>query len=267
MARYLKWSERSCMQRVIEAEWLDELSPDDEGAAGSRKDLQRLNAWMGSARRLANSLRTALDSGARCRLADLGGGDGRCFLNTARRLKTPARAGQVTIVDRQNIVSTQTQLSLQDCGWEVRVAQADVFAWLRQQNNQVWDIIVTNLFLHHFNDEQVSRFLGGVSKITRMFVALEPRRSRLALAFSRCVGLLGCNHVTRHDAPASVRAGFSEKDLSRLWPRDENWALAEHRAGWFGHVFVARCTKPPCLDHARSDTDGTETKALAPALS
>jgi hypothetical protein len=165
-------------------------------------------------------------------------------------------------VDRHNIVSTQTRCSLKEAGWELHVVQSDIFAWL-QQNNQIWDIIVTNLFLHHFSDTRVSRLLGGVSKVARVFVALEPKRSPLALAFSRCVALIGCNHVTRHDAPASVRAGFSGKELSRLWPAYGNWLVEEHRAGWFGHVFVARRAMQPCADPGRRDANGTEKKAFA----
>jgi 2-polyprenyl-6-methoxyphenol hydroxylase-like FAD-dependent oxidoreductase len=236
------------MERVIEAEWLDQLPPEDPGAVRSRKDLQWLNAWMGSANRLAGVLRQVLPSGLPCRIADLGGGDGRFFLNAVRLLGSAGFAGQVTIVDRHNIVSSHAQHALAQLGWNVCVAQADVFAWLGQQNGQVWDVMVANLFLHHFTEAQLSRLLREAGKATRMFVAVEPRRSRVALAFSRGVGLIGCNHVTRHDAPASVLAGFSANELSQLWPQDGNWALEEGQAGWFGHLFVARRMRVGSMD-------------------
>ena len=254
------------MERVIEAEWLDELAPDDEGAAGSRKDLQRLNAWMGSPRRFASLLGT-LDPGVPCRVADLGGGDGRFFLRAARLVKPQVGVRQVTVVDRQDIVSRETQHDLARLGWQSQVAQADVFAWLNQQNERAWDLMVANLFLHHFAKTQLSKLLAEARKVTRMFVALEPRRSSLALVFSRCVRLIGCNNVTRHDAPASVRAGFCGNEVSQLWPTDADWALEEHRAGWFGHLFVARWTKQPCVDHTRNRTCGAGERALASARS
>ena len=228
------------MERIIEAEWLDNLPAQDPGAIGSRKDLQRLNAWMGSARRFANVLGTMLEPGASCRIADLGGGDGCFFLRAARLMKPAVRSGQVTIVDRHNIISRETQDDLAQLGWQLEVAEAHVFDWLGQQDEVVWDLMVANLFLHHLTEAQLSKLLAQARKVTRMFVALEPRRSRLALLFSRCVRLIGCNHVTRHDAPASVRAGFAGSELSHLWPDDANWALEEHAAGWFGHMFVAR---------------------------
>jgi hypothetical protein len=62
----------------------------------------------------------------------------------------------------------------------------------------------------------------------------------LALAGSRMLGVIGCNDVTRHDAVASVRAGFDDGELSALWPRDPGWTLTEHARAMFSHCFVAR---------------------------
>jgi hypothetical protein len=52
--------------------------------------------------------------------------------------------------------------------------------------------------------------------------------------------MLGCNAVTCHDATVSVRAGFSGRDLSVLWPPSADWELSESRAGLFSHLLVAR---------------------------
>jgi hypothetical protein len=45
--------------------------------------------------------------------------------------------------------------------------------------------------------------------------------------------------VTRHDAVASVHAGFAGRELSRLWP-GEGWRLWEGLTLPFTHVFSAR---------------------------
>ena len=66
---------------------------------------------------------------------------------------------------------------------------------------------------------------------TRRFIACEPRRSRTALAGASLLRLIGCNDVTIHDADISVRAGFRDRELSRLWPHDSGWQLTEGRAG------------------------------------
>jgi hypothetical protein len=81
--------------------------------------------------------------------------------------------------------------------------------------------------------------VGGAAGL----VACEPRRNLFALAASHLVFALGANHVTRHDAVASVRAGFAGRELSALWPpagRNSSWDLTERHALPFGHLFVAR---------------------------
>jgi hypothetical protein len=57
---------------------------------------------------------------------------------------------------------------------------------------------------------------------------------------ARCLPLLACHAVTRHDAVVSVRAGFTGRELSPLWPADDSWILTERAAGCFSHSFVAQ---------------------------
>ena len=68
-------------------------------------------------------------------------------------------------------------------------------------------------------------------------------RSLASLLFSRLLALIGCNSITRHDAVVSVRAGFREQELSRLWPADTSWLLEERPANWCSHLFIAKRTK------------------------
>jgi hypothetical protein len=96
------------------------------------------------------------------------------------------------------------------------------------------------LFLHHFSEAQLAGLFREAARRAGVFVAVEPRRSRFVLVFSRWVWLIGCGPVTRHDAPVSVRAGFAQDELSQLWPADGNWVLDEGPAGLFSHLFVAR---------------------------
>ena len=100
---------------------------------------------------------------------------------------------------------------------------------------------MANLFLHHFADDVLRRVLDAVSGCARAVVALEPRRGRLALAASHCVGMIGANAVTRQDAVLSVRAGFRGREISALWPASAaGWLLQEGPMGLFSHGFVAR---------------------------
>lgn len=228
------------MDRRVEPELLDELPPEDARARRSRRDLHRINAWMGNARLLARALRPVCDRSPPQRLVDLGAGDGRLLWRVARLCAPDWNGTRVLLLDRQETVAPEVRAGLKGSGWEVETLTADVLGWLRQPMTPVWDVMLANLFLHHFAEAQLAELLGAAAARTRAFVTVEPRRSPWALLFSHLVGVIGCNAVTRHDAPVSVRAGFAGNELSRLWPAGKGWVLEERSAGWFSHLFVAR---------------------------
>jgi len=225
--------------RIVQPELLDELPPDDKRAVVSRRDLRRLNAWMGNARTISRTLASHLDLHTRCRIADLGSGDAWLVLRVVRRLAALGAASfHITAMDRQPVVSPQTRRGFGELGCELEIVKSDVFDWLGP-SAPAQDAIIGNLFLHHFSDSALSNLLCTAAQRTRVFVAVEPRRSGLALVASRLILLIGCNPVTRHDAPVSVRAGFTANELSALWPATDSWRLRERRAGPFSHFFVA----------------------------
>jgi hypothetical protein len=213
---------------------LDVLAADDPRARRSRRDLVRINFIMRQQAIMAAALR---GMAAPRRLADLGSGDGRFLLGVARRMAPHWRGVTAVVVDRQAIVSTETREGFAALGWSLESVRGDVFEALPHLDAE---IVTANLFLHHLDNAALARLLASVGAKTRGFVACEPRRSQAALLASRMVFALACNDVTRHDAVASVRAGFAGSDLSRLWPGDKDWRLHEGLALPFTHLFSAR---------------------------
>jgi hypothetical protein len=228
------------MNRCVEPEWLDELPGADSRAQGSRRDLRRLNQWMGHARIMAHTLGSLSTDNGAFQLVELGAGDGEFLSRVASRLGTHWRGTRATLLDRRNVIAADAALGFREMGWEVDVVTRDVFDWCEGTGPELNVVVVANLFLHHFEGHGLESLLRGIARRSSFFVALEPRRSLLSLAFSRLVGLIGCNAVTRHDAPVSVRAGFSGRELSCLWPGTGRWLLRESPAGSFSHLFVAR---------------------------
>ncbi len=228
------------MQRCVKAEWLDTLPAGDLGAIRSRRDLQRLNAWMGNARTVSSQLRRLSDEKTPAGVVELGAGDGEFMLSVARRLPESWRGSRVLLVDKQPAAPPDLAARFAELGWQAEVCQADVLNLSPKVNGSVWTATIANLFLHHLSEPQLRAVFASVSPHTRAFVAVEPRRSRLALLASRMIWAIGCNRVTRHDAPISVCAGFSGRELSQLWPGRESWELEERPPGLFSHLFVAR---------------------------
>jgi hypothetical protein len=223
--------------RRVEAELLDVLPADDPAAVRSRRDLRLLNAIMLHpgimARRM---LRHAVDTPRR--IIELGAGDGSLMLRLGRRLARHWRGVAIVLVDQKDAVPCETRTAIAKLGWRENQVTQDVFEYLGEAESA--DIVITNLFLHHFQSSQISEVFRQCAKLAPLFIALEPRRAALPLLGSRLIWLLGCNHVSRHDAVASVRAGFRDRELSALWPKQQGWNLDEGGVGLWTHCFVAR---------------------------
>lgn len=241
------------MHRILEAELLDELPADDPRAIHSRRDLQKVNRLMGHARIIARALHEAFQKRMPQLIVELGAGDGTLLLRIATRLEREREKGtgslsgtffprwepHVVLVDRRPILTSRNRDDFDRFGWKVETIEADVLEWLQRRNPQTADVTITNLFLHHFAERELASLLGHASYQTRCFLACEPLRARAALAGAAMLRFIGCNHVTRHDAKISVRAGFRDAELSKLWPRDSGWRVTERRAGPFTHAFLA----------------------------
>ncbi len=227
----------SLTERQLEPEWLDELPASAPEAVHSRGDLRRLNGLMGNARLLVRTAKELKLPPPRT-LVELACGDGSLLLELLKR--TGWQPERVILLDRQPVVTQQTLMQLRLRAIQAEVIAADVFDWLETARTPHAELITTNLFLHHFDDEQLRRLLRLVEIKAEAFIACEPERSDFALLNSKLLGLIGCNHVTQHDAPISVKAGFQGDELSQLWPPGFTWVKREQPRGLFSHCFGAR---------------------------
>jgi hypothetical protein len=225
----------------VAPEALDSLGAEDPAALRSRRDLRRLHVAMGTLSIMTRAI-GAEPNRSPLRVLELGAGDGSLALRFARQHARRLPRVSWTLLDRQDTVDETTLHGLREHGWSPIVAVADVFDWLARSRQGPWDMIVANLFVHHFDGEELSRLLRAVADATPLFFCCEPRRSATALMGSHLVGLIGAGAVTREDAVLSVHAGFRDRELSAQWPRDAGWSLREYPAGLFSHCLVARKT-------------------------
>jgi hypothetical protein len=211
------------LPRVLEPETLDHLAPDDPAAQRARRDLRRVNAFMGARGILERALEKALAATdetvggvgrrpahprdrLRRRPADARGGaaSARALARgRARPARSPAdrRSGDDRRVCRGAAGRRGRGSPTCSTGPRPRVAEH-------------WDVVVANLFLHHFDGDGLRRLLAGCARRADALAACEPRRSRFALGASHLIFFLGANAVTRRDGVLSVRAGFVGHELS-----------------------------------------------------
>jgi hypothetical protein len=225
------------MNRLVQPELLDTLPPEDPRAIRSRRDLRRVNGWMGNARIMRAALKNFRPAGTSAGLLEIGAGDGNFLLRVVEKLPPPPAGATVTLLDRQPAVSPQTVDELTRLGWRVETVVADVFDHPAPSQPAT---VLANLFLHHFADDRLAALLLKLSRETDRLIAVEPHRFARPWLCGQSLRLIGCSDVTRHDAAVSIRAGFVGRELSALWPDQTHWRLTEQRAGGFSHLFVAQ---------------------------
>ncbi len=274
MSRTLAHAVGLKLPRVVLPEMLDGLAAEDQAAQRSRRDLQRVHRAMGTRTLLLGALRalplqrTRNASSAPLQVLELGAGDGSLMLGVARALQGQWPAVALTLLDRLPLLTAATQTAYARAGWTATAEVDDALDWAARagaepqsepqfepqfqrcserhsertapQAGQHWDLIVANLFLHHFKSAELATLLAAVASSSDHFVACEPRRAWLAWAGSHLVGALGANAVTREDAVLSVHAGFRGQELAAHWPAAApGWHLSETAGGLFSHCFVA----------------------------
>lgn len=239
--------------RRLVPEILDGLPPEDPRAIRSRADLRRINVVMRQTA-IAETLvarHLVAPQGRPLRVIELGAGDGRASLRLARRLARRHPDTSLTLLDIAPTVSADTLAGFSEAGWQTRVVTGSALEWLTT-SGETFDLALANLFLHHFAEADLAGLLRAIAPRAGLLVATEPRRTAPSLAAAGMVALIGANAVTRHDAPASVRAGFRGGELGALWSPDCGAVVTEGARLPFTHAFVGRSRRM-----ADPDGDGT----------
>jgi len=210
-------------ERTVIPEILDHLPAEDPEARRSRRDLRRINFFMGNERWVLATARRFPEAGARG-ITELGAGDG----DLTRALAHLYPGSRITALD---LAPPPAGLP-ENVDWR----QGDLFATPEKPGG---GILIANLFLHHFEGDAL-RELGRLAKGFDVILFCEPLRARLP----HLMGYLAhpfINRVTRHDMHVSIDAGFSANELPRLMDLSEKrWMIEEHST-WRGALRVLGC--------------------------
>jgi SAM-dependent methyltransferase len=96
------------------------------------------------------------------------------------------------------------------------------------------DLIISSLFTHHLGDQELIRFLQWMDRRARLgwFINDLHRHPVPYYFIKHAVRLLPCGRLVRHDAPVSVRRGFTRQDWQRALGRAEI-SLTRVEIRWF----------------------------------
>ena len=121
--------------RVVLSELLDHLPADDPQALRSRRDLQRIHVVMRTRAALCDAIERLHLERPPASILELGAGDATLLLQLARKLAPQWPGVAVTVLDRLDLVSTETRLGFHALGWQIAVVTADILDWANAQSH------------------------------------------------------------------------------------------------------------------------------------
>ena len=209
--------------RQVIPELLDHLPADDPEARRSRRDLRRINFFMGNERWVCRTLRRFPEAAGRG-ITELGAGDGQLCGKLAR------------LFPQARVTAHDLAPPPADLAPRVTWHRGDIFTMPPPASGGVR---IANLFLHHFEGDPLmtlGRWLGNAD----ILVINEPDRATLPHLLG---GLMHpwINRVTRHDMHVSITAGFAKGEIPRLLGLDpacwrfretSTWRGARRVIGW-----------------------------------
>jgi hypothetical protein len=178
--------------RKLTPELLDHLPHDDPGAMRSRRDLRRINFFMGNWRWILSEIPEHAEA-----ITEIGAGDGHLLPLLAKK-RPGARIAAYDLAPRPPGLPESVE-------W----IQGDLFS---QPPPASGGTLIANLFLHHFTDAQLAE-LGAWMRPFEKIIMNEPMRSKLPLLIGKIAYPL-IDPITRHDMRVSIEAGFAPGELA-----------------------------------------------------
>ena len=214
----------SLAQRTVLPELLDHLPPEDPAAIRSRSELRLINRLMDNHGWFVRKLKSWNHRPSS--VLELGAGDGT--------LLAAALAGGAARADSWQAMD----LAPAPPGWPTKAAwhQGDLF---RLESLPAAQVVVANLFLHHFETRQLAWIGARLPASCRLLLASEPARHPVHRIQGRVLAWLAdLGPVTRHDMDVSIRAGFRGTELPD-WMGLQGWQVRTSRTPMGAYRFQA----------------------------
>jgi len=222
--------------RSSQIEIMDDLDIDGEVVPKTLKELMVINKLLGGNHVTISGIKNLLSNnhskGREIRIADMGCGGGDILKLVAKWAKRSGIKVALTGIDANpNIVDYARENSR---GYEnIEYLTGNVFE--KGHTQEKYDIILSTLFLHHFDDSESASLLSEWKNQSRLGVVINDLHRHpiayhsikiLTRAFSK-------SYMVQNDGPLSVLRAFTKEDLRGILKKagiaefslDWNWAF------------------------------------------
>ncbi len=194
-------------------EIMDNLELPADQLAPVLSGLERLNKWFGGHKTIIKALKH-FPVHANDHVSDWGCGGGdvlRAIAQWAAKKGLPLRYTGVDAAASAVHIARERNAGI----YAINYQQADV---LNTTLDQEYDVVISNLFTHHFEDEVWVQLIGNMLRCSRRGVIITDLHRHWLLYYSLQVIFRSIipNKIMLYDGPLSVRRGFKRVELERL---------------------------------------------------
>lgn len=213
---------------------MDDLSRPDDTLIEALDDIRFTNRLLGGYAATDSCLDPLFDRHNHLRILDVACGGGDYLSRLVRRGSTFGCTVEMVGLD-SNPTTVQYARTYVDrhlrpsVGRRIQVKTEDALSMSYDTN--AFDVVHAALFLHHLCDADAARLLRNMNRIGRLgLVVNDLHRHILAyIGIWLVTRLTGMVSMVQHDAPISVRRGFSKAELLRIAHEAE---LSDPQIGW-----------------------------------
>jgi ubiquinone/menaquinone biosynthesis C-methylase UbiE len=246
-------------KRRNELEHIDKGDYTPEEYEGCIVELKRVNRWMGDAWALDQWLLKEMGQSRRSfvSILDVGAGSGELLRITAGWASKNRR--QVRLIGLE--LNERSAAAINDeSPTEISAVRGDALQLPFADNS--FDYVISSLFTHHFNDDQIVTILREMNRVTRdRILIIDLHRHPIAYLLYTTVGRLVLHtRLLREDGALSILRSFKLAELAELASRAELTEIDVRRS--FPFRVVLRARRNPVAE-LQSETGDVERIRLA----
>ncbi|WMJ72409.1 methyltransferase domain-containing protein [Cytophagaceae bacterium ABcell3] len=205
-------------QRSDKKEIMDDLSSSGEVIDQTLKELQKINYWLGGDNVTIRGLKKLLkrvDKLQEVTIADIGCGGGDTLKLVFQWAQKHGLNVKLYGVDANHDIIRYAKANTADMP-QIEYICADIFS--EEFRQRKFDIIMSTLFCHHFNDKQLVSMLRQLGSQSRLGLLINDLHRHWFAYHSINVltSVLSRSPMVRHDAGVSVLRAFRKNELSSI---------------------------------------------------
>lgn len=206
----------STKQRTTQSEIMDDFTLGGELLRNTLDKLAGINKWLGGNRTTLNAIKkliAKLPLAEQITIVDVGCGNGDLLRLIADFGRKRNRSFKLIGIDaNESAINYARELSLDYP--EITYYSQNIFS--REFSSLNYDLVLLNLFLHHFKEDEIIQLILAMSLNARIGIIVNDlHRNVLAYYLFKLLCVTISNSMVRDDGLTSILRGFKRVDLIR----------------------------------------------------